>query len=118
MKTREEEINQQAEAFSAAHPEVVRLFVRFTKETIERGFAHYSCKAIFERIRWETDQADTDGRSTFKLNNNYTAWYARKFMERYPEHAGFFRTRDRISGKVKATDLPELTPEYFEGVEI
>jgi len=36
---------------------------------------------VFERIRWETDQADVDGRSTFKLNNNYRAFFARWFMD-------------------------------------
>jgi len=34
--------------------------------------------------------------STFKLNNNYTACYARLLMERNPEDlAGFFELRDR-----------------------
>ena len=38
---------------------------------------------------------------------------ARKFMERYPEHDGFFRTRKQISDEHDATNLPELTPEYY-----
>lgn len=114
MKTRKDEIDEQAEAFHQKYPMVSVLFVKFTNEVISRGFSHYSVNAIFERIRWETDQADVDGKSTFKLNNNYRAWYARKFMERYPEHEGFFRTRTRISKEQVATDLPELTPEYFD----
>lgn len=118
MITREEEINAQAEAFSDANPIVQRLFVRFTMEAISRGFTHYSSKSIFERIRWETDQADSDGQSTFKINNNYTSWYARRFMEIHPEHSGFFRTRDRISRKEPATNLPELTPADFEGTPL
>ena len=113
-KTRQDEIDEQASQFSQQHPEVSRLFVKFTNEIISRGFANYSAQAIFERIRWETDQADVEGRSSFKLNNNYVPWFARKFMERYPEHDGFFRTRTRISSKQSATNLPELTPDYFE----
>jgi len=112
-KTRKDEIDQQAADFSAANPIVSKLFVKFAFEIIERGFSNYSAKAIFERIRWETDQADSDGRSTFKMNNNYTCWFSRKFMDRYPEHDGFFRTRERISAHQDATDLPELTPEDF-----
>ncbi len=112
-KTRKDEIDQQAADFSAANPLVAKLFVKFTFEAIRRGFKNYSVNAIFERIRWETDQADSDGRSTFKLNNNYRSWYARRFMYRYPEHDGFFRTRERISAHQDATDLPELTPEDF-----
>lgn len=113
-RTRADEMDEQAAAFSAAHPQVSKLFVQFTHEAIARGFKHYSVYAIFERIRWETDQADSDGRSTFKLNNNYRPWFARRFMERYPEHQGFFRTRHRTSEDSDATGQPELTPKDFE----
>jgi hypothetical protein len=92
---------------------VRNLFIRFSLELIERGFSNYSAQAIMERIRWETDEADVDGRSTFKINNNYVAWYARKFMEAYYEHDGFFRTRHRVSGDKRAVGLPELTPKDF-----
>lgn len=115
-RTRQEEIDRQAAEFSAKHPIVSRLFVQFTFEAIERGFANYSVNAIFERIRWETDQADSDGRSTFKLNNNYRSWFARRFMQRYPQYNGFFRTRERISKHQHATGMPELTPEDFPTV--
>ena len=112
--TRKHEIDAAAAVFSNKHPEVNELFVRFTTEIINRGFKNYSVSAIFERIRWETDQADVDGKSTFKLNNNYRAWYARRFMEHNPEHAGFFRTRRRTSALQDALGLYELTPEDFE----
>ena len=115
MTSRENEINEQAEAFNQKHPQVAKLFVRFALQAIGRGFCHYSAKSIFERIRWETDQADVDGKSTFKLNNNYTCWYSRRFMEVYPQHAGFFRTRTRISAEEPATNMPPLTPHHFEG---
>ena len=71
MKTREEEMNEQAEAFHQRHPRVSILFVRFAKEIIGRGYKNYSVNAIFERIRWETDVPDRAGRSTFKLSNNH-----------------------------------------------
>ena len=114
MKSRKQEMDEQAAAFSKQNPYVSVLFIKFTKEIISRGFKNYSVNAIFERIRWETDTADADGKSSFKLNNNYRAWYARKFMERYPEHDGFFRTRKQISDEKDATNLPELTPEYYD----
>ena len=112
--TRKHEIDAAAAVFSNKHPEVTELFVRFTTEIINRGFKNYSVSAVFERIRWETDQADVDGKSTFKLNNNYRAWYARRFMEHNPEHAGFFRTRRRASALQDALGLYEFTPEDFE----
>ena len=112
--TRQDEIDRCAEAFSAKHPKVNKLFVAFTKEVIDRGFKHYSVKAVFERIRWETDQADAAGKSMFKLNNNYSPWFARKFMKENPQFDGFFRTRIRTSSQQKARALPELTPEDFK----
>ncbi len=112
--TRQHEIDAEAAVFSSQHPKVNELFVRFTKEIIDRGFSNYSVSAIFERIRWETDQADVDGKSTFKLNNNYRAWYARRFMDANPEHAGFFRTRIRTSAFQAALGSYEITAEDFE----
>jgi hypothetical protein len=114
MPTREEEMNEVSEQWSKKHPQVTKLFIQFTNEIIDRGFKHYSSKAIFERIRWETDQADVDGNSTFKLSNNHTAWFARKFMERFPEHEGFFRTHYRPSSDKLATGKEELGPNDFQ----
>ncbi len=55
-----------------------------------------SMKGLFEHLRWEymvhTNHQD------YKLNNNYTAHYARMLMEREPELAGFFETRRRHDG--------------------
>ena len=113
--SRRDEIAEQCDNFHKEHPEVWDLFVQFTNEMIERGFSNYSCKAIFERIRWEKD-AGGDGTTQFKLNNNYTALYARRFMKMYPEYEGFFRTREQPSSTKPPTHLPELTPAEYETV--
>lgn len=112
MKTREDEMREQCEKFHAEHPEVWELFVRFAKEKALIGFKHYSAMAVFQRVRWETDTGG-DGVSTFKLNNNYVPFYARRFMRMYPHLDGFFRTRRQTSASKPATNLPELTPEAF-----
>lgn len=78
-------------AFHRANPRVYELFEQYTFEAARRR-AHYSAKAIFERIRWHTE-IETTG-ADFKLNNNFHAYYARLFMKRHPRHDGFFRTRD------------------------
>lgn len=77
--------------YHAANPRVYDLFESFTIELVCAGRRHYSAKAIFERIRWHYD-VETTG-DEFKLNNNYPAYYARWFMDRHPEHEGFFHTR-------------------------
>ena len=76
----------------AANPQVWRLFERFTFELIRRGFRHYSADAVLHRVRWETATAIAD-QSTFKINNNWSAFYARKFRDLHPKHAEFFRLR-------------------------
>jgi hypothetical protein len=112
--TRKEEMREQAEKFHRENPEVWKLFCRFTFQLIARGFKHYSAQhGVFSRIRWETDQADVDGKSMFKINNNHSAFYARWFMESYPEHDGFYRTRAQTSGDEAPTNLPPLTPSDF-----
>ena len=51
----------------------------------------YSARAIIHAIRWETDLHETD--RTFKINNNWTPYLARLFMELNPQYEGFFEVR-------------------------
>ena len=111
--SRHDQLRADYERFCSDHPRVWSLFCRFTYDRIHRGFKHYSAKGIFERIRWETAEAET-GEQEFKLNNNYASFYARDFMRIAPEHEGFFRTRRQISQDAPGTDLPELGPDDFE----
>jgi len=110
---RTEEMRQQVTEFHRRHPEVWDMFVHFTFEMIQRGYKNYSVNAIFERIRWEKDSVGGDGVTSFKLNNNYRAFYSRRFMRAYPEYDGFFRTREQTSEERFATHKPELTPSYY-----
>ena len=112
-QTRYDELLEQVKIFHAARPEIFHLFDKFTYQLIARGFKNYSVNAIFERIRWETDQADTEGRASFKLNNNHRSFYARRWMNKHPEHRGFFRLREQVSKSGPATHLPPLRPADF-----
>lgn len=76
--------------FLTENPHVFALFERFALEAIAAG-ARLGSKAIVERMRWET--AVVTRGDTFKLNNNWTAALAREFVERHPEHDGFFELR-------------------------
>lgn len=77
--------------YDAENPDIWRLFVRFAFEAIRAGHQHYSADAVLHRVRWETSVAARGG--DFKCNNNWTAYYARKFHRLYPQHKGFFRLR-------------------------
>lgn len=109
-ETRHDEMREQVIAFHNAHPRVWELFVKFAFEKINKGFQHYSVNGIFERIRWETDQAEVDPSKHFKIGNNHRPFYSRRFMQMYPEYKGFFRTRIQKSREKPATGLPEITP--------
>ena len=107
-----EEMREQVTAYHKKHPEVWTMFEDFAFQMIERGYKNYSVNAIFERIRWEKD-AGGDGITQFKIGNNYRAFYARRFMRKYPEHEGFFRTREQTSEHRDATNMSELGPKDF-----
>ncbi len=114
MKTRNEELRIACQAYHEKHPEVWMLFVQFTLELIARGFKHYSAQhGIFARIRWETDKPDVNGLSEFKVNNNYSPFYARRFHLTYPQYAGFFRLRHQTSKETPAVSRDELGPQDF-----
>lgn len=72
------------------NPHVYAMFRRFTLQATDRK-TNYSARAIFHRMRWFTE-IETNG-DIFKINNNYSPYYARMFMKEFPQHAGFFRTR-------------------------
>jgi len=84
-------LKDEFDKFHKENPEVWELFVKFTFDVVNTGRKNYSVKAVFERIRWHTD-IETTGKP-FKLSNNHTAYYARHFHEKYPEHEGFFKTK-------------------------
>ena len=112
MKTRQQELHEQAKKFHNEHPQVWDMFVEFTFDRIHKGFNNYSVYSIMERIRWETAEG-ADGVSEFKINNNHSPFYARWFMELYPEYIGFFRTRVQKSSQMPATGM-EATPSMVQ----
>ncbi|WP_316201030.1 MULTISPECIES: hypothetical protein [unclassified Bradyrhizobium] len=79
-------------AFHESNPKVYQLFDRFTKQVISRGHTRFSSDAILHRIRWETN-VETHG-DKFKINDHYSAYYARMWMDLNPDHDGFFATRE------------------------
>ncbi len=111
--TRNDEMLEAARKYHKENPKVWVLFVKFTFELIKRGFKHYSASGIFMQIRCHTDTPDVNGRSAFKVNKNHDAFYSRGFMKQYPEHKGFFRTREQISKDEPPTNMPELKPRHF-----
>lgn len=76
----------------AANPWIWEDFQRLALGRMALGFQHYSARDLFSVLRWHREGPPDDG-SGFKINNNWAAYYARKFHILHPEHAGFFRNR-------------------------
>jgi hypothetical protein len=83
--------NEKFDEFDKDNPEVWQMFVRFTFELISKGRTRYSARGVFHRIRWETALTTDD--QVYKLNNNWSPCYARKFHQSFPEHGEFFKLR-------------------------
>ena len=85
------------EEFHKNNPEIYTLFIKFTNMVIERKRKYYSAKAIFHRIRWESMiSSDTHQLlGDYKIDDGWISHYARMFMDDFPQHQGFFQTRER-----------------------
>lgn len=108
-------IEERFNEFHGSHPEVWTLFVRFSHEVMTAGHEHYSADAVLHRVRWEADIGHCQDAEGYKINNNYSAFYARLFHREYPQHDGFFRTR--VSQADRRPDEPnapavEATADY------
>ena len=108
VNTRCEELRIAVNKFHKEHPEVWDLFCKFAFEKIKQGHNYYGAKSVMERVRWETSA----GGKSPKINNNYVAFYSRRFSENPPEYSEFFRTRSQIS----KLSPPKYKPDAPRGV--
>jgi hypothetical protein len=84
-----------AEAFARFHAQNPRVYDRLVelcrRWVAKRPGQRLGVKMLFERLRWDLAMETTG--EPLKLNNNYTALYAREIMEREPDLADLFETR-------------------------
>lgn len=85
-------LQAQFERFHLANPHVYELLKEIALRAARRG-RPVGMKAVYEMARWYYS-VETDG-EPYKLNNNFTAFYARLLMDREPELCGFFETRQQ-----------------------
>ena len=88
---REDAIDRAFNAFRRANPHVEVELVRLTRELQGKGVERVGMKMLFEVLRWSALRTTGDD---FRLNNNYTARFARRIMARYPDLAGVYETRE------------------------
>lgn len=75
--------DEKAEQWFAENPDAWAMFSSFCWQAAYTG-RRFGAKAVAERIRWETLLRTN---TTFKWNNNYTAWAARKWATENPNYA-------------------------------
>lgn len=80
------------EKFHKANPHVYENLRELALAARRAGKRRSGTKALFEILRYATLVTIGD---MFKLNNNYTAIYARMLMKEEPELRGFFTLRER-----------------------
>jgi hypothetical protein len=80
--------------FHAEFPKVYELFERFSLNLIQRGRTKLGAKMIIERIRWEMATDGSRDAEGLKINNNYTCYYSRLFVERHPQYKEYFDFRE------------------------
>jgi hypothetical protein len=84
--------------FDEANPQVWIAFKRFTFQAINTGRKRFGAKMVVERIRWDTLLTTTDER--YKISNDYTAFYARKFVSEFPQYKGLFVTKPSMADRL------------------
>ena len=78
--------------FHRENPHVYRVLVSLAREWVARSGNHkLGIKTLYERARWEIAMTTSD--DDYKLNNTWTAFYARLIMQQEPDLAGLFDLR-------------------------
>lgn len=71
-------------AIDRALPQVWLQFEALTLELIRSGRRRHSARDVLHRIRWD---------GSLRINDHWSPFYARKFLNAHPEHQGFFEFR-------------------------
>lgn len=86
-------IEERFRIFHEHNPHVYRLLRAMALEWKRTGNHRCGMKMLWEALRYNSG-LQTQG-EPYKLNNNYTALYARLLMAEEPELRGMFETRER-----------------------
>lgn len=92
FRARGKGLEEQFWDYHEENPDVYRQLRDLALQMRRRGVSQYGIKGLFEVLRWHR-ALETKDDAGFKLNNNYTSFYARLLMDNEPELAGFFELR-------------------------
>ena len=84
---------QQFSEFHQRNPHVAINLVGLALALVRNGHKRGSMTMLFNVLRWQQMMDTDDPHSEFKLNNNYTPYYARLITTMDPVLEGFFEMR-------------------------
>lgn len=90
--TLEQTIQDRFEEFHAQNPHVYEGLVKLARQARQRGHDRIGIELLFAVLRWE-HMMQTTGENGYRLNDHFTARYARKLMAENPDLDGLFETR-------------------------
>ena len=97
--------------YDRENPQVYAVLRKLALQARRAGRSRLGMKMLWEVARWQLSLSAADD-SPFRLNNNYTAFYARKLMREEPELAGMFELRaQRAACKQPHTEQTEKAPD-------
>jgi hypothetical protein len=85
---------EQFDQFHARNPWVYGALVELARDLKRRGRRKIGMKMLFEVLRWTYYRTTDDPDSDFKLNNNLHSRYSRLIMQKEPDLADLFETRN------------------------
>ena len=77
--------------FNEENPHVFKAFEEQAITAINKGRKKISAKLIINWVRWNEFLRTSD--QNFKINDAYQSYYARHFVEKYPQYANVFEFR-------------------------
>ena len=85
-------VQERFDDFHQRNPRVYELFCKHVRDAIAAGKKKVSSKMIINVIRWNF-YLETDSDDSFKINDRYTAYYARQYIKDNPETRELFELR-------------------------
>lgn len=83
--------------YDQENPHLWELYKMIAFEFINYGYIKIGSKRICEQIRWHHKVKTNE---PYKISNTYTAYYARKFVNEFPQFAGLFNFKSLRSSKI------------------
>jgi hypothetical protein len=85
--------------FHRDNPHVYTSLLTMALRLRSAGRRAFAIESLFGVLRWER-AIETSDDSGFKLNDHYTAFYARMLMEKNPALVGFFKLRTSAADRM------------------